>query len=130
MLTYLFDLDLRDICADNTITKTAELPTSTTYIIGSGSTTLSPAHQILIASSEGCLSSATLNFFDTGTSNYVTDNNGSTTMGTPNYVNSFSTTNGVLVINTSDVAKYAIQKNYKIRLILSLPESVSANKSV
>ena len=42
-LTYLFDLELRDICADNTLTMISELTDTFTYIIGSGdSTTITP----------------------------------------------------------------------------------------
>jgi len=47
----------------------------------------------------GCISVATLNFFDTERNIYVTDNTGSTITGEPYaFVNSFSTTNGVLVV--------------------------------
>ena len=42
MLTYTFTLEIRDICADNILTKTSDLAQITTYIIGTPDTTLSP----------------------------------------------------------------------------------------
>ena len=49
-LTYLFDLELRDICADNTLTMTSELTETFTYVIGSGdSTTITPLYTASVA---------------------------------------------------------------------------------
>lgn len=106
--SFEFDLELRDICADNTLTKNSELSASTTYIIGAVDITLAP-HISILTTGEGCISSATLSFLDSATNKYVQDNTGLVTSGTPYaFTKSFSTIDGVLVVNTSDIAKYAI----------------------
>lgn len=51
-------------------------------------------------------------------------------MGSPNFVNSFDQTTGALVINTADAIKYGIQTIYKLKIIISLPESTAASNSV
>ena len=38
-------------------------------------------------------------------------------------------TTGVLVINTSDVTKYAISKSFKVKIAISLPESTTSSTS-
>lgn len=51
-------------------------------------------------------------------------------MGSPNFVSSFDQTTGALVINTSDAIKYGIQSIYKLKIVIALPESMNASKSV
>lgn len=70
MISFEFDLELRDVCADNTLTKTAELATLTTYIIGSGPTNLTPAFTNAQLAS-GCVNVATLEIVDALTNNYL-----------------------------------------------------------
>jgi hypothetical protein len=126
---------LRDVCADNTVTKLAELPATTTYIIGSADTILMPSYNILNVI-DGCLSVATLEFVDTVTNQYIVDNTGATTAGTPyDFVkqpapSGFSTTTGQLTVNTSNVAKYSISKTFQVRIIINLPESISLSNTV
>ena len=74
-ITYEFDIELRDVCADNSLTKTAELDKVTTYIIGSGDKTLTPKFTESV-SGESCTSDAKLEFIDPATSSYVVDNDG------------------------------------------------------
>ena len=64
------------------------------------------------------------------TNKYVQDNTGLVTSGTPYaFTKTFSTTNGVLVVSTSDIAKYAIQKNFKAKIVVTLSESIATSNS-
>ena len=128
--SYEFNLELRDICADNTITKNAELAESTVHIIDAADTSLTPDFTIL-TTTHNCISSATLNFLDTVTNKYVQDNTGTTITGSPYaFTKTFSTTNGALVVSTSDIAKYAIQKNFKAMITVTLTESLTASSKL
>ncbi len=76
-LTYLFDLELRDICADNTLTKTSDLAKIFTYVIGSGdSTAITPLFTTSVDSSHGCTITASLFFLDPVINEYIKDNTG------------------------------------------------------
>lgn len=101
------------------------------YTIAQGALPLNPVHNIVYTTAaEGCLSTANLDFLDSTTNAYILDNDGIITMGSPNFVNSFDQTTGALVINTSDVSKYAIKSTYKLKITITLPESTAANNKV
>lgn len=57
--SFQFNLELRDICSNNSITKNADLSASTTYIISAADTTLTPSFTV-VSSTDGCQQTATL----------------------------------------------------------------------
>ena len=127
-LTYLFDLELRDICADNTLTMTSELADTFTYVIGSGdSTAITPLYTPSVLSTHGCTITATLSFFDPVRNKYIQDNTGLVTTGTPwEFVKTFQTTTtnvGVLVLNTTNVAKFSNTKDFLVKINIAIPEA-------
>jgi len=64
MLTYIFDLEIRDICADDYLTKTA-LNDVYTYIYSAPSDlSITPVFAANVAASENCPTAATLEFWD------------------------------------------------------------------
>lgn len=127
ILSYEFDLELRDVCADNTLAKTAELSPLTTYVIGSGPTTLTPAFTNAQVA-QGCASIATLEIVDAITNNYIAVT--TPTAGTNfEFITAFGLSDGVLTVDTNNVAKYAIQKSFYLRITITLPDSVSPSKT-
>ena len=107
------------------------MPDVTTYIINAADKTLTPNFSAVVASTENCITQASLEFFNTVTNKYVIDNTGLMTAGTPyEYVKSFSQRVGTLVINTTNIAKYAIERSYQLRISVWLTESIATAKSV
>jgi hypothetical protein len=114
----LFDLEIRDICADNAFTKTADLAQVTTHIIGDPvDTVVTPLWTMSVAAIENCISVADMSWFNTYTDIYEIDNTGAgNTMHA--FVKFFVTTNGQLTISTNDIAKYSIQKDFLMKITL------------
>ena len=110
---------------------TSSLPDMTTYIIANGvDTTLTPAWTQSVTG-QNCLSTATLQFLNTVTNKYIVDNTGQATINKPyEFVKSFSTTTGELVINTKNFLKYANRSDFKAKLTIILPESISTATSI
>lgn len=131
LLSYEFTLELRDVCADNTLTKNSELPEITTYVINTPVSTLTPNFTPAVAALQGCITASSLEFFNTVTNKYILDNTGRITTGWPiEWVNSFSTTVGILGILTTNIPKYSIEKFYQMRITVWLTESIVPDKSV
>jgi len=132
LLTYTFDLELRDICADNALTKTSDLTQVTTHIIEDPvDTVLTPLWTMSVAAAagEGCISVANMSWLNTFTNVYTIDNDGTgNTMHA--FVKTFSTVNGQLAISTNDIAKYSISKLFVMKIALNLPESISTQNNI
>ena len=107
MLTYIFTLEIRDICANNVLTKTADIAQVTNYIIGTADLTITPLFTTNVPVLENCISTANLLFFNQYFDTYMVDNTGA---GSPkhSFVKTFSTSNGILTVNTADIPTYSI----------------------
>jgi len=94
LISYEFILELRDLCADDTVTKTALLDVYT-YIYG---TVVNITPVITQATAAGeCTTTATLEFWDQSAIQYFFDNNPPAAAGTPpphGFISSFSQTSG------------------------------------
>jgi len=124
-------LELRDICANNVITKTSELAQVTTHIIGDPvDTVLTPLFTLSVGVIENCISVANLSWLNTYLDTYNIDNDGT---GSPMhaFVKSFDTpSRGVLTVSTNDIAKYSIQKEFYMRITINLPESITTQNVI
>ena len=116
-LEWTFTLQLRDQCADDTITLDAQI-SPFPYVISSGnSATKTPTITHLYTA---CAIQYDLYYFDDSEDIWIKDNTATTLDFT-----TFSTTTGDLVVNTAD-PKYSIQTIFSLKIVVTIPDSISS----
>ena len=115
----VFDLTVSDECASNEIEQTGTLEDVLHYLSSSGTTTTSIT---LSATVSGCSLTYALYFWDAP--NYVWEEYTSSTASTYPFVQSFSDSDGTLVISSSDYATY---ENFSVRTKIVVTDERSSS---
>ena len=124
-LEWTFTFQLRDRCADDTITLDTEID-SFNYTIASGALPSTGDFRMAYTQLYGgtpydCDIEATLEYLD---SDLVYDWVDDTALSTLAWISSFDTDIGAFVVDTSDRATYGIETQWSLKITLSLPDSI------